>query len=467
MSRLVLRSLLVVFLGAVVFGVRFGARASVYYSTQDGSHAKDFAIVKSGDLWYWIGIHAFDGAGPPGPASDGLILAQSRELARWQDIGVAIPVGSPGAWDSYDIWAPSIVKVGETYHIFYAGVQYASNQVIQKIGHATSTNLVDWTKDPNPVFDCSTLSWTYWNLSDTGGAGTDCRDPYVIWDAAGSQWVMFFTARSQTINQDPVQFITNPAIIGMATSTDLINWVDGGRVITTAGYTAESPHVFEHNGTWSMVWTNNCSWRSAKCLKIATAPALTGPYTGYDDLPVVPWYDFASEYFTDGTTEYFGRASGFSIAFDKVAWNGNVFGLTDIPYGTIIGSVWFDRDRDGLIDPGEPGIDGVRFIAYRDDGDGVFDTTTDSFIGSSTSFYNATLTPLKHGTYRFQTIAAGSQIWIQPLASNFNTVLADYVSSTGDLLSQKSVPSTTVFTGKSYGFQFADMTSPAAVTDLR
>ena len=40
-------------------------------------------------------------------------------------------------------------------------------------------------------------------------------------------------------------------------------------------------------------------------------------------------------------------------------------------------TVWDDQNRDGVQDPGEPGLNGVRVELYADDGDGVADPTTD------------------------------------------------------------------------------------------
>ncbi len=62
------------------------------------------------------------------------------------------------AWDSWDTEGPSVVKVGNIYHMFYEGDrrETAGGTVTfnlgDAIGHATSTDGIHWTKDPrNPV----------------------------------------------------------------------------------------------------------------------------------------------------------------------------------------------------------------------------------------------------------------------------------------------------------------------------
>ena len=44
-------------------------------------------------------------------------------------------------------------------------------------------------------------------------------------------------------------------------------------------------------------------------------------------------------------------------------------------------TVWNDLNRDGIQDPGEPGLNGVRVELYRDNGDGIADPTTDEYVG--------------------------------------------------------------------------------------
>ena len=40
-----------------------------------------------------------------------------------------------------------------------------------------------------------------------------------------------------------------------------------------------------------------------------------------------------------------------------------------------------DLNRDGIQDPGEPGLNGVRVELYRDNGNGIVDPATDELVG--------------------------------------------------------------------------------------
>ena len=61
--------------------------------------------------------------------------------------------GAPGTWDERSTETPNVVKVGETYHLYYTGyTNVGASTLHYQIGHATSPNGVTWTKDPrNPV----------------------------------------------------------------------------------------------------------------------------------------------------------------------------------------------------------------------------------------------------------------------------------------------------------------------------
>ncbi|WP_198424764.1 SdrD B-like domain-containing protein, partial [Spirosoma endbachense] len=61
--------------------------------------------------------------------------------------------------------------------------------------------------------------------------------------------------------------------------------------------------------------------------------------------------------------------------------------------------VWLDTDKDGVQDTGEPGISGVRVELYKDNGDGISDKNTDTYVGF-------TVTDAK-GRYLFSGLQAG------------------------------------------------------------
>ncbi|MEJ2722493.1 MAG: family 43 glycosylhydrolase, partial [bacterium] len=61
-------------------------------------------------------------------------------------VGLALQK-NPGGWDSHGLWAPHIVEHDGTYYMFYTGIdgEGLDPNTRQRIGLATSTDLVTWT----------------------------------------------------------------------------------------------------------------------------------------------------------------------------------------------------------------------------------------------------------------------------------------------------------------------------------
>ncbi|PDV97368.1 hypothetical protein A9Q02_18615, partial [Candidatus Chloroploca asiatica] len=95
------------------------------------------------------------------------------------------------------------------------------------------------------------------------------------------------------------------------------------------------------------------------------------------------------------------------------------------PRLTIGNLVWYDTNDNGLVDPGEPGIEGVVIELYRDiNGNNSYDVLTDTLVSTTTT--NAT------GIYSFTLLEQGSYIAVIP-ASEFVSGRPLYLhrSSTG------------------------------------
>lgn len=193
------------------------------------------------------------------------------------------------------IWAPSIIKNGDTYYMFFTGVEkYVSTAYYrQRIGLATSTNLTDWTLYPGNncsgtngngcIYECDN-SWTTW------GNGTaydeQCRDPMVIRDDTNSRWVMFSTIKRNDGSGSEA--------IDVAYSTDLVNWTgtgyikatqrltvgQGGTGGQTTGGTSENPYAFEHDGTYYLTFTDWSDSEPPAEVQYVKSSTLTGDSSG-------------------------------------------------------------------------------------------------------------------------------------------------------------------------------------------
>jgi hypothetical protein len=100
------------------------------------------------NVWYMI--YRGNGAGIQG--NDAVGLATSSDGITWtRDVNNPVIQGESGEWDNDGAEAWGVIKVGITYYLYYeAGGVTAP----RRIGIATSTDLINWTKDVNnPIFE--------------------------------------------------------------------------------------------------------------------------------------------------------------------------------------------------------------------------------------------------------------------------------------------------------------------------
>jgi hypothetical protein len=140
------------------------------------------------------------------------------------------PVLSPeGIWEDFSVYAPSVIKQGDTLKMWYTGKK--SNDV-QQIGYATSTNGVSWQKyGGNPVLP-------------VGQAGS--------WDAeyVGHPEIVFVDSLYHMWYGGSVDLTSFR--IGYASSHDGINWTKYDDTLTTNLLYAQSDPVLPlgDSGDW-------------------------------------------------------------------------------------------------------------------------------------------------------------------------------------------------------------------------
>ena len=119
--------------------------------------------------------------------------ATSTDLRNWT-VQARNVLQVPGTWDTHHVWAPHVVRKANdiTYYMFYTGVDDNENQ---KIGVATSTDLVSWTRRATPILAATNIPWVDPNPPDPYFGQQQFRDPFVMEDpTTPGQWLMYFTA---------------------------------------------------------------------------------------------------------------------------------------------------------------------------------------------------------------------------------------------------------------------------------
>lgn len=181
----------------------------------------DFWFADDGDVYHLFFLHASRALHDPEDRHHRASIghATSTDLVSWTRIEDAIVRGQAGEFDELATWTGSTVRhLDGTWYTFYTGSRLApGGKNVQRIGLATSSDLITWTKSPeNPILSADPR-W-YETLADAAWHDEAFRDPWVYPDPDGDGWHMLITARGRI--GDPL----GRGVIGHARSLDLKHW---------------------------------------------------------------------------------------------------------------------------------------------------------------------------------------------------------------------------------------------------
>jgi beta-fructofuranosidase len=139
------------------------------------------------------------------------------------------------------IWTMSVSEHDGTFHMLYTALARAEDGMVQRTGHATSTDIITWTKDAaNPVaapdprwyeHDPATTNMVSW------------RDPKPV--LVGDTWHVAVNARE---NRGPM---LRRGCVGHITTTDFTTWKIHPPLFAPGRFwDLECPQVFTIGGRW-------------------------------------------------------------------------------------------------------------------------------------------------------------------------------------------------------------------------
>lgn len=248
----------------------------------------DSWYLHDGDRWHCWYLKAPKSIGDPAQrhwnVSQG--HAVSDDLVTWTDHTTALRPAQNPAWDDCTTWTGSVLRGDDgQWHYFYTGTSQADKGMVQRIGHATGTDLVHWDRVGDGF--CLDLAGPHAGHYEIDHRGhwhdRAMRDPWVMKDPEGDGWLMFFTARASGVAE------ANAAgCIGLATSADLTTWDLQPPVFVGGWGQLEVPQVFDVDGTWYCLFCMDPGHQSA-ALSDSHGPLGRGNHYLIGKGPRGPW----------------------------------------------------------------------------------------------------------------------------------------------------------------------------------
>lgn len=186
----------------------------------------DFWLADTGDEYHLFFLRASRALRGPDQrhfrASVG--HAVSVDLYNWSLLPDALVPGDRPAFDDMATWTGSVVPgPDQLWYMFYTGISADDGGLIQRIGLATSEDLIRWNRHPD--FEVLAADGRYYETLGHSKWGSEAwRDPWVFRDPEGHGWHMYITARSKRGAAD------DRGVVGHATSDDLVHWKVTGPV---------------------------------------------------------------------------------------------------------------------------------------------------------------------------------------------------------------------------------------------
>ena len=172
--------------------------------------------------------------------------AVSQDLMDGEVLPDALGPGESGAWDDYTTWTGSVHRYRETWAMLYTGTSRAEDGLVQRVGLATSPDLVHWTKHrANPVLQADPMRYELLDLDLWHDQAW--RDPALVAGPDGS-FHSFITAR---VPEGPT---FQRGVIAHARSADLVHWEIGEPVVGPGEYGhLEIPQVVQIGERWHLL----------------------------------------------------------------------------------------------------------------------------------------------------------------------------------------------------------------------
>ncbi|MBC7725115.1 MAG: family 43 glycosylhydrolase [Burkholderiaceae bacterium] len=222
--------------------------------------------------------------------------AVSTDLVDWTRLPDALVRSDSPAFDDVATWTGSCVHGDDgLWYLFYTGLSDDPAIGVQRISVATSADLMTWTKAGRPLVVADPGHYA----TAAGGTDEPWRDPWVFRHSDGL-WHMLITARSAHDRDD----LTN-GVLGHATSPDLLDWTVRDP-LTDPGHgfgQLEVPQAIEVDGSHLLMF----SCLDTELGEARRSPGGGGVWVAPGDSATGP-FDLSRAVLITDATRYAGRA---------------------------------------------------------------------------------------------------------------------------------------------------------------
>lgn len=222
------------------------------------------------------------------PNHDYIAHAVSDDGISWKRVNNALFVGHPGEWDDDMLWTMHVVQEKDIFGMYYTGLQRKDRGIISRIGYATSTDLIDWTKVMKKGYPIQPDDHYYEAYEKNPRKWISFRDPYKF-DHDGESYLLI-AARSVS---GPV---SRRGCVGLVKITnDVIDYLPP--LLYPLVYDdIECPCVFELNGRFYLLG----SIREDIKVRYWFAPEFMGEYHSFHEDVLLPPGNYAARVVQDG-----------------------------------------------------------------------------------------------------------------------------------------------------------------------
>ncbi|HET6447240.1 MAG TPA: glycosyl hydrolase family 32 [candidate division Zixibacteria bacterium] len=215
--------------------------------------------------------------------------AVSEDLRSWEILPDAlVPTSKENAWDNYTTWTGSVIRYAGLWYLFYTGTNREEKGLIQRIGLATSDDLINWRKFPkNPVIE---VDQKWYELLESGQWPDQAwRDPWVFWHEGSFH--AYITARTK---DGPS---LGRGVIARATSSDLMTW-EVHEPVTAPGEFGhlEVPQLAKIGDRWYLLFCTDHQQYSEQRLAKPGLKLETGTHYLVGDNPLGPFEMIADQF---------------------------------------------------------------------------------------------------------------------------------------------------------------------------